>query len=330
MTTSRSFQCPNCGSPVSTSGTEKEVKCAYCGSTVIVPEELRDHTPEAVTINYGGTAQETQQIANSLETPGKVAAGVTVGVTAFSVILPVALTCIILAVVGFILYSVFSSVKSSTDALAFPTNVLVVETQASMPTLAPPTPFDTPEPFTNILLQDDFSDPSSGWDTSQDSDYTLEYVDGRYHVLINKADGGQITWPGDDHSDASIEVDVQQTAGPDDGSIGVTCRITDSGGLYSFEFSQDGSYGIYKYTDWNSSELDGGTLEPGLIKQNRVNHLVGICAGSTLTMLLNGEPLLQVQDSEYTTGGTGLVVRTGESGEPGIDVLFSNFLVKGP
>jgi DNA-directed RNA polymerase subunit RPC12/RpoP len=42
MVEAKSFQCPNCGSPLMVNSMEKEVKCAYCGSTVIVPGELRD------------------------------------------------------------------------------------------------------------------------------------------------------------------------------------------------------------------------------------------------------------------------------------------------
>jgi len=45
---------------------------------------------------------------------------------------------------------------------------------------------------------------------------------------------------------------------------------------------------------------------------------------------MNGHPLSQVNDSDYTSGGIGLIAKTGDSGDPGIDVLFSNLLVKGP
>lgn len=40
----KSFNCPNCGTPLMANGM-KQVKCMYCGSTVIVPEELRDQSP---------------------------------------------------------------------------------------------------------------------------------------------------------------------------------------------------------------------------------------------------------------------------------------------
>ncbi len=335
MSEAKTFQCPSCGSPVLTSGAEKEVKCQYCGNTVIVPEELRDQPapPPPVEFNYvGQTFDGTDKAMQTIETVGKV----TAGVTAVSVILPVALTCVILGVVGGILFYVFSNVNSAVKT-AFSTEAPA----ASAPTIAPPTlaptftpqPIDTPVPFAKVLFKDNFTKTNSGWDTSHGADYTLEYKSGKYHILINKADGGQVVWNAntDNFTDVSVEVDAQETAGPSDGLIGVACRASQDGGMYTFEFDQNGEYGIYKYdASGNATSLDEGALSPNTVNQGEVNHIAGVCDGNTLTLILNGQPLLQVEDSDYTKGGAGVIVRTGSSGEAGIDTLFSNFLVKGP
>ena len=42
MSDAKTFKCPSCGSVLEPDGDEKEIKCAYCGNTVIVPEELHD------------------------------------------------------------------------------------------------------------------------------------------------------------------------------------------------------------------------------------------------------------------------------------------------
>jgi DNA-directed RNA polymerase subunit RPC12/RpoP len=330
MADTKTFQCPNCGSSVTTTGAEKEVKCAYCGTTVIVPEELRNPTL-VPTFNYGQSIQTEDDVIKTIGEVGKVTAGVTVGVTAVSVILPIALTCVILGFVGFVLYSVFNGIKSSGVSSAFPTDIPVVITDAptDIPTLAPP-PIDTPVPFKKILFKDDFTNPSSGWDRSKNSNYTLEYKNGNYHVLINNPQSGQIIWRTNKYTDMSIEVGVEQTSGPDDSSLGVACRVTDTGNLYSFEFSQDGSYAIYKYTNWNADSLDGGSLDPNTIGQGKINDLEGICDGETLTLIINGQALLQVQDSDYTSGGVGLIALPGSSSGSGVDVLFSHMLVKQP
>lgn len=328
MSDTKSFQCPNCGSPIVPTGTEKEVKCAYCGSTVIVPEELRDHAPEA-QVDFGQLNQGNDEVVQTIETVGKVTAGVTAGVTVMSFVLPVVLTCIILGAVGGILYAVFSSINSTNQSSGLP-SVPFIATATTEPTIAP-TPIDTPIPFSKVLFKDNFTNPSSGWSRSRNSKYTLEYKNGKYHVLINEQDSGQATWISNTYKDMSVEVDTQETTGPNDGLIGVSCRNTDDGRMYSFEYSQDGSYGIYKYSkDGSAQALDENSLNPNTVVQGGINHLEGVCAGDVLTLLLNGQVLLQVEDSDYTSGGTGMIVRSGPSGDTGLDVLFSNYLVKGP
>jgi len=54
----KTFKCPGCGSALEPDGDDKEVKCAYCGSTVIVPEELRDQDEdEELTPDIPGSPQ---------------------------------------------------------------------------------------------------------------------------------------------------------------------------------------------------------------------------------------------------------------------------------
>jgi hypothetical protein len=211
-------------------------------------------------------------------------------------------------------------------ATALPTPTIVPSPTAE-PTA---TLFPTPLPFTTILRRDDFSMTSTGWDQVHEADYTLEYKNNSYHVFVGAQNGGQSVWIGDNYTDVSVEVDVNQTAGPDDASIGVSCRFTQDVGGYSFEFARDGTYGIYRYKQGSPDALDERVLDPNTVNTTGTNHIEGICAGPTLTLLLNGKPLMQVDDSTFSTGGAGLVIRTGSSGVPGIDVLFNQFVIKGP
>ena len=111
----KTFQCPNCGSTVTTTGAEKEVQCAYCGRTVVVPEELRDAPqpqPQPMQWNFGTTNQSSPPVDQGMVTADKVAKAA-IGFTAASFILPIILTCVILAAVGGILFYVFSNVNSA-------------------------------------------------------------------------------------------------------------------------------------------------------------------------------------------------------------------------
>ncbi len=342
MTGDQTFQCPNCGSPLTANGAEKEIKCAYCGSTVIVPEELRDKPQPTVTTFEFRPAPSTYQVSSADSTPTRSGgAGAKLGL-----VIGLVAACIGLIVAGavfFIPSRVSPAVQqasfgqSTADAAVNIAQNAISTANALVKTGVPPSPtptqpIPTPVPFTTTILRDDFSSASSGWPRARNPKYTLEYKGGDYHVLVSEQGAGQeVTRTGErNYSDTSIEVDIQQSAGPNDGLMGVTCRNDNNGNFYSFEFSQDGTYGIFKYSNDSGESLDEQTLEPGLIQANGVNHIEGICAGDTLTLLLNGQVLSQVQDSSYTKGEVGLLVRTGSSGDPGEDVLFSHFAVKGP
>ena len=340
MSSIKTFQCPNCGSTVTTSGAEKEVQCAYCGSSVIVPEELREAPPpqpqpQPIQWNFP-TNQPYNPVPQNMVTADKVAKAA-IGFTAASFILPIILTCVILAAVGGILFYVFSNVNSALNqsnqtasTVSAPINEVPTASPAPTNTIVPTEAIPTPVPFSKVLFKDDFTNPSSGWSRAKNQNYTLEYKDGNYHMLIQN--DGQVVFSDHQYTNASVEVDVQETTGPSDGLIGISCRAIQAKGWYTFEFDQNGDYGIYKYDSSgnNPEALAEGTLNPNTVNQNDINHIEGVCDNDTLTMLLNNQVLAQVQDSTYTKGGVGMIIRTGSSGDGGIDVLFSHLLVKGP
>jgi DNA-directed RNA polymerase subunit RPC12/RpoP len=47
MSSAKSFNCPNCGATLSANGSDKSVRCTYCDSNVIVPDELRGGKAES-------------------------------------------------------------------------------------------------------------------------------------------------------------------------------------------------------------------------------------------------------------------------------------------
>ncbi len=333
MTDTKTFQCPNCGSPLTTTGAEKEVTCPYCGSTAIVPEELRTAPQDQATAGQYDFGSKNSTAFEGLQASG-TAGGETIetGASGGRMGLFVAIIGIViaLAVGGAVL--AISSFSAGVPQVSQTGGAAGAPFSTAAPTVTPTEPIPTPVPFSKVLFKDDFSSTSSGWPRARNPKYTLEYKSGQYHILINEQGQGQevTRTGGKDYSDVSIEVDVQQTAGPGDGLMGVTCRNDNNGNFYSFEFSQDGTYGIYKYSNGSGDSLDEETLDPNTIDPKGSNHVTGLCQGDTLTLLLNGQVLSQVQDSSYPKGAVGLIVRTGSSGDPGEDVLFSQLVVKGP
>jgi len=323
--------CPNCGSPLDVKPGDTEIKCAYCGSSIIVSEHL-DSTPEVPQYTF----KISDQTAHELGTAGKVAGGIAIG----SFILPIIITVVVLCGVGAILFFVFRNVNSSLKtALVLPTSTEVLlptpfPTDTPAPTATPlptDTLFPTPVPFTNVLFKDNFSSVSTGWDHVHETDYILEYKNGSYHVVVGKQGGGQSVWNGKDFTDMSVELDATLNTGPDDALVGVACRFSQANGGYSFEFSRNGFYGIYLYDSSGSpTGLYENTLNPDTVNVSGPNHIEGICSGTTLTMVLNGVMLAQVNDSTLPSGAAGLIARTGDRGTAGIDVSFNQFVVKGP
>jgi uncharacterized Zn finger protein (UPF0148 family) len=322
MTETHDFRCPNCGSPLTVAGDEREVKCSFCGSTVVVPEELRprQQAPQVVIqTNFPVT-----QFPSSDYTGTKKSVK-----TALVIPILVAVAALIFIFAGAAAF--FISQKANTASQNPGSGFVPIPTERPTPTA---TPIPQSTPFSKVLVKDDFSNKSSGWDQSSDSNYTLAYVSHGYRIFINEQDGGQTVWNGDNYTDVNVEVDVKQVAGPNDARVGVSCRVSSDGSFYSFEISPDGSYSIEKYTGGSaqstSSALAEGALYSGAIDFSQANHLRGDCAGDVLTLYLNEQPLLQTTDGSLTSGATGLIARSGPSGEAGIDMLFSNFEVRGP
>jgi DNA-directed RNA polymerase subunit RPC12/RpoP len=339
MSENKTFQCPNCGSPLTVQGSEKETKCPYCGSTVIVPEELRTKpAPTPVSFPTPATIpQNDDPIAKDISTVGKVATGIALSTMIAPIVITVVVLCVVGVFLGFLFWGINSTVQTTSQAAnpsALQTEIvstlLPVDTDTPIPPpTAAPTPIPLATPFKRVLVHDTFATKKNDWNQSSDSNYTLGYVKGGYRIFINAQDGGQASWIDGNFKELNVEVDVKYVAGPGDGRFGLICRAQDKVGFYGFEFSNDGSYSIEKYDkDGNSAALAEGSLDPSGIDMSAV-HLRGDCVGHTLTLYVNGNPLLQVSDQSFTSGGVGMIARTGPSGDPGVDILFSNYSALG-
>src|SRR5258706_2702451 len=57
MSTLKTFNCPTCNAPLTTTGNEAEVRCQYCGNMVIVPPELRTNAGSVSGQTYADNVQ---------------------------------------------------------------------------------------------------------------------------------------------------------------------------------------------------------------------------------------------------------------------------------
>ena len=184
----------------------------------------------------------------------------------------------------------------------------------------------------SILFQDDFSKPANGWMAAKTDYAEFTYLEGEYRILLNKPDFNTYSLlPKQSFDNCSVEVDVRLAAGPSNGVFGILCRGESNQQTvqkaYVFAIRADGFYAILKRTSptfWDAIAYgkESKAIKPG----NAVNHLRADCSGTTLTLYVNGEKLLEKTDADFKSGEVGLVVTTQPKSEP-MDVRFDTFVV---
>lgn len=182
----------------------------------------------------------------------------------------------------------------------------------------------------DLLFQDGFSDPSSGWDKVRTNEGLTDYENDRYRILVNSKNADFWSNPGLYFMNVDVEVDAGKNSGPDDNDYGVLCRYQDTENFYFLIISSDGYYGI--------GIVEGGEqklLYPPQMYQSdfihtglSANHIQVICDGPRLALIVNGEFIAEAYDSTFVDGDIGLIV--GSFDIPGIDIWFDNLMVTIP
>jgi hypothetical protein len=190
------------------------------------------------------------------------------------------------------------------------------------------TPLSTQDLGPFILMQDDFSDAGSGWETFSNEYGSVDYDQGGYLVetLIEK----EYNWgvAGVDYANIRIEVDavVQRTAANLNDAYGVDCRLQSNGDGYGFRISSDGYAGIVLFQDQQGSSLQDWILTDAIYTDGTPNHLTAICEGNHFSFLVNDALVGEVIDDTFVSGDIALSAVSYEA-EP-ITVLFDDIIVQ--
>jgi len=181
-----------------------------------------------------------------------------------------------------------------------------------------------------VLFQDDFSDPSSGWNQVSTDTGSTEYDDGVYRILVNESNTDIWSKPGQSFEDAVIEVEAFKVGGVRDNRFGVICRAASEDTFYTFIISSDGYYGIGKVKGEFYELIGTDALLPSEVieKGSAINRIRAECIGDRLSLYVNGIRIGEVNDSELVSGDVGLIA--GTYNEPGTDIRFDNFIVRQP
>lgn len=196
----------------------------------------------------------------------------------------------------------------------------------ALPSIAAP---QSAVPSGTTLLKDDFSSPSSGWDHTKYAEGIMDYDGGGYRILVNALQANFWSSPHKDFSDVRIEVDAGKLAGPDQNRIGLICR-SDEKDYYFFIMSSDGFYGLGIFTGGQAALLGMSEMQSSdkINTGTAVNHLRADCNGDDLAFYVNGYRLADVHDPTLQHGKVGLLA--GSFDQPGVDIVFDNFMVIKP
>ena len=184
-------------------------------------------------------------------------------------------------------------------------------------------------PSGTTLFKDDFSSPASGWDHTKYTQGIMDYDGGGYRILVNTLQANFWSTPHKDFSDVRVEVDAGKLAGPDENRIGLICR-SDGKAYYFFIISSDGYYGLGIFMNGQAALLGQSEMQASL-KINTgmaINHLRADCNGDDLTFYVNGAKLADIHDPTLQHGDVGLLA--GSFNQPGVDIVFDNFVVIKP
>jgi hypothetical protein len=183
----------------------------------------------------------------------------------------------------------------------------------------------------SVIFTDDFSDKSCGWDQVMEADGATDYTtDGKYRIYVNTPMLDVWSNPKQNFTDVIVEVDATKAGGPDDNLFGILCRYQDKSNYYELVITSDGYYDIRKIRNNQPQPLlaedfqfsdkiptGGGTVRLG-----------ARCVGPTLTLLINGIALAEVQDDDLASGDIGLIA--GTFSEPAVEIHFDNLVVRKP
>jgi len=196
----------------------------------------------------------------------------------------------------------------------------------------------------DVLIEDDFSDPASGWSTDNDEGVSLEYTEGGYRILV-KQPGPQDSRlhfgsPGEPLAveAVSVEADATQRAGPRTTAVieefelhGVACWGAEAqadrlGAGYKFVISPVGHYGILKDLE-TLVEGEGDFGGFGATNRIRGECVAGGDRPTSLVLYVDGMKVAEATDPDGPDGfpAVGLTVVTSEGGT---DVFFDNVSVR--
>ena len=180
----------------------------------------------------------------------------------------------------------------------------------------------------DVLYQEQFESNTTGWARIANDSGIMDYDGGGYRILVRQPKLNIWSTSEQDFGDVRVEVDVIKLNGPDENRMGLICRYQ-GGDYYFFIISNDGYYVIGKFIGGLTVLLGQSEMQASVaIQTSTMNHLRADCIGDKLTFYINFTEVASATDTDFPSGDVGLLA--GAFAEPGVDVMFDNFVVLQP
>jgi len=182
-----------------------------------------------------------------------------------------------------------------------------------------------------VILADDFSSPNFQWDVWKRVDQsTVAYYEEGLVFVINSPNTDYVSVLNTIYTNTTAEVFATNLNGLMNNGFGLVCRYQDDENYYAFLVSSDGYYGIIRVLYGGFTVLNSGKMQySDIIRQGEaINYIRADCVGNQLTLFVNSNQLVQVEDDVFSQGLVGLTASSFE--EPGTAILFDNFLLMNP
>jgi TolB protein len=173
-----------------------------------------------------------------------------------------------------------------------------------------------------LVYEDDFSNPSSGWDDAFDRYTTKQYGNNKYYIEVTTSN--LVAWglANRNVGDFRLEVDAAQEAGPNNNGYGILFRFQDRDNYYRFDISGDGFFLLSKFHEGEWVTLVPWTASSAINIGQSDNRLSVEAIGSEIRVYANDNLLTEVEDEAFTGGNFGFFAST--FSEPNLTVSFDD------
>lgn len=182
-------------------------------------------------------------------------------------------------------------------------------------------------PFSNVLLQDDFATQNHNWFVAGDETGTLDYENGAYVFKVK--DPNLFVWgnPGlNQFSNLHVEV-TAITSQAQDAAFGLICNYQDENNFYYLGLTPKGYYAIIKFADEDHFLTGENTwASSAQITQTASTYRLGADCGADgrLALYVDGQTIATANDTTYTQGNVGLFIWTFDTVP--VEVQFDDFI----